>query len=53
MIESVLIHWSNRLVIEGCKRVGSKSMLGLKPDLAYLIAEVIVIMKSGAARWLG
>lgn len=53
IVESGLSCWSNRLVIDGCRRVGSRSMLGRKPFLVYLIAEVMVMMKSGAARWLG
>ena len=53
MVESVLSCWSKRLVIDGCSRVGSRSMLGRKPFLVYLIAEVMVMIKSGAARWLG
>ena len=53
IVESVFVFVSNRFVMDGCNRVGSRSMLGLNPFVAYRIAEVIVMMKSGAARWLG
>ena len=50
IIESVFSSWLNRLVIEECRWVGLRSMLDRKLFLAYLIAEVIVMTKSGAAQ---
>ena len=44
--------WKSSLT-EGCKKVGSQSVVALKPWVAYFIAEFMVITKSGAALWLG
>ena len=53
MVEVVFKLRSKRLVVDGCRLVGSRLMLGRKPFLAYLMAEVMVIIKSGATRRLG
>jgi hypothetical protein len=42
-----------RFVIDGWSLMGSRSMLAQNPVVAYLIADVIEMTKSGAARWLG
>ena len=53
IVEVLFKFKSKRLVIDGCRRVGSRSILGRKPFCAYLMADVMVMTKSGAARWLG
>ena len=44
---------SNSDIINGWRSRGDESMLGRKPFLACLIAEVMVMMQSGVARWHG
>ena len=50
IVDVLFVFKSKRLVIDGCRRVGLRSMLGRKPFCAYLMADVIVMTKSGAAR---
>ena len=44
---------SNKLVIDLWSRSGLTSILEWKPNLARRIEEVVVMMKSGIALWLG
>ncbi len=43
----------NRFVMDGCSVVASTSMLGRNPKVARRQDMVVVIMKSGIARWCG
>ena len=42
-----------RLVMLGCSRFGSRSTLGLNPLYARRSEDVVVMTKSGMARWHG
>ena len=51
--EVVFMVGLNKLATDGCKRIGSRSILNQNLCLVYLIAEFMVMMKSVAAQWQG